>query len=94
MVKLPKSVRTHCPYCNKHTLHKLEKVRKGRPSSLSWIARQKERRASGIGNKGKFSKVPGGEKPTKRVNVRFRCTECNRAHSRKMFRASKFELEE
>lgn len=92
-MKMPKKIRTHCPSCRKHTLHEVEKVKSGRPSSMTWITRQKKRR-TGIGNAGKFSKVPGGDKPTKKINVRYRCTECNKAHTRKGFRASKFELME
>jgi large subunit ribosomal protein L44e len=51
-------------------------------------------RAQGIGNSGKFSKVPGGDKPTKRVNLRYRCSECKKAHNRKGFKVSKFDLVE
>lgn len=93
MAKMPKKIRTHCPFCKKHTIHEVEKVKKGRTSSLTKIARQKAR-SQGIGNLGKFSKVPGGDKPTKRVNIRFRCTKCKKAHTRKSFRASRFDLEE
>ncbi|MGZ4902216.1 MAG: 50S ribosomal protein L44e [Halobacteriota archaeon] len=92
-MKMPKKIRSICPVCKKHTTQEVEKVRKGRASSLTWITRQKNRRR-GIGNLGKFSKVPGGDKPTKRVNIRYRCTECNKAHTRKGFRVSKFELVE
>lgn len=92
-MKMPKKIRTHCPYCNKHTEHIVERVKKGQPSGLNWIVRQKRRR-SGIGNSGKFSKVPGGDKPTKKVNLRFKCTVCNKSHSREGFRVSRFELVE
>ncbi len=92
-MKMPKKLKTHCPYCKKHTMHEVEKVKKGRTSTLTWIARQKER-TKGIGNLGKFSKVPGGDKPTKRVFLCYRCTECKKAHQRPCFRASKFELVE
>jgi large subunit ribosomal protein L44e len=60
---------------------------------MNRIVRQKKRR-SGIGNAGKFSKVPGGDKATKRINVVYRCTECGRAHTRKSFRAGRFEIVE
>ena len=43
---------------------------------------------------GKFSKVPGGDKPTKKINVRYRCKACNKAHLRPGYRVSKFELTE
>lgn len=90
-MKMPNKFRTHCPYCKKHTIHKVERVKRGRASSITRIERQK-RRSYGIGNRGKFSKVPGGDKPTKRVNLRYRCNVCHKAHTRKCFRASKFEL--
>lgn len=90
-MKYPKKVRTYCKYCNKHTVHEVEKVSKGSQSSLRWINRQKKRRGR-VGNLGKFSKVPGGDKPTKRVNIRWRCTECGKAEHRPTWRAKRFEL--
>ncbi len=92
-MKMPKQIKAHCPFCNKHTLHTVERVRKGRATTMAHIDRQKKR-AQGIGNSGKFSKVPGGDKPTKRVNLRYRCNECNKAHNRKGFKVSKFDLVE
>ena len=90
-MKMPKRVRIFCPYCGRHTVHEVEKVKKGRPSSLNWIVRQKKRK-SGIGNSGKFSKVPGGDKPTKKVFLRYKCMECKRAHQRGGFRVSRLEF--
>ena len=37
-------------------------------------------------------KPEGREKPTKRVNVIYRCTETGKAHAPKCKRAKKFEL--
>jgi large subunit ribosomal protein L44e len=93
-VKMPKLVKAHCPFCNKHTPQNVERVRKGRESSMTHIKRQRLLRANGIGNQGKFSKVPGGDKPTKRLNLRYRCTVCKKAHNRAGFRAGKFDLVE
>jgi large subunit ribosomal protein L44e len=92
-MRIPKRFRTHCPYCKMHTEHIAEKVKKGKRSSMTRIERQKKRR-SGIGNSGKFSKVPGGDKPTKRVELKYRCTECNKSHIKPCFRAKKFEFKE
>ncbi|MCK5660837.1 MAG: 50S ribosomal protein L44e [Methanosarcinales archaeon] len=92
-MNMPKRFRTHCPSCNKHTEHVVERVKKGKASSLTRITRQKKRQ-TGIGNSGKFSKVPGGDKPTKRVHLRYRCSVCKKAHQRKCFRAKSFELVE
>ncbi|NJE79630.1 50S ribosomal protein L33, partial [Thermococcus sp. GR4] len=27
-MKYPKQIRTYCPFCKKHTIHKVEKVKK------------------------------------------------------------------
>jgi large subunit ribosomal protein L44e len=69
------------------------KVKKGKVRHFNWIDRQKGRRSM-VGNMGKFSKVPGGDKPTKKINVRYRCTVCGKAHLRPGFRIGKFELTE
>ncbi|MCQ1536272.1 50S ribosomal protein L44e [Methanosarcina sp. KYL-1] len=92
-MKIPKRFRTYCPFCKTHTEHVAERVKKGRASSMSHIERQK-RRQKGIGNSGKFSKVPGGDKPTKRIWLRYRCSVCKKAHQRPCFRAKKFEFKE
>lgn len=92
-MKMPKEIKAHCPFCKKHTLHVVERTRRGRATTTAHIDRQKKR-AVGIGNSGKFSKVPGGDKPTKRVNLRYRCKVCNKAHNRKCFKISKFDLVE
>src|SRR5659263_368364 len=61
-MKIPKNFNTYCPSCKTHTLHVVERVKKGQASTLTRIVRQKARH-TGIGNSGKFSKVPGGESP-------------------------------
>ncbi|MBO4302369.1 50S ribosomal protein L44e [Methanosarcinaceae archaeon] len=92
-MKIPKKFRTYCPFCKKHTEHTVERVKKGKASSLTMIARQKKRQ-TGIGNSGKFSKVPGGDKPTKKIFLKYKCNTCNKAHQRPCFRAKKFEFAE
>ena len=92
-MKMPAKFTTYCPFCRNHQVHEVEKVKKGKTTGLHWIDRQKARR-SHIGNRGKFSKVPGGDKPTKKINVRYRCVTCGKAHLRKGYRVAKFELTE
>lgn len=93
-MKMPKIIKTYCPFCKKHTEVSLERVKKGRASSLKQVASRQRKRQTGIGNSGKFSKVPGGDKPTKKVALKYRCSVCNKAHQRKGFRAKKFEFVE
>jgi large subunit ribosomal protein L44e len=92
-MKMPSKFRAYCPFCLSHRELEVERVKRGKTTGLHWIDRQKARRG-GVGNMGKFSKVPGGDKPTKRINVRYRCTTCNKAHLRPGFRIAKFELTE
>jgi large subunit ribosomal protein L44e len=92
-MKMPNKFRTHCPFCRTHTVHTVERVKKGKASSMTRITRQRKRQ-TGIGNAGKFSKVPGGDKPTKKVALRYRCNTCKKAYQKKCFRAGKFEFKE
>ncbi len=84
---------TYCPHCNEHHEHEVEKVRRGRETGMKWIDRQQERNA-GIGNDGKFSKVPGGDKPTKKTQLTYRCNECGTAHQREGWRAGRLTFQE
>jgi len=92
-MKMPAKFTTYCPFCRNHQVHEVEKVKKSKTTGLHWIDRQKARRGK-VGNMGKFSKVPGGDKPTKRIWLRYRCTVCKKAHQRPCFRAKKFEFKE
>ncbi|MFB6354116.1 MAG: 50S ribosomal protein L44e [Halobacteriales archaeon] len=92
-MQMPRRFNTYCPNCDTHTEHEVEKVRRGRETGLKWIDRQRKRN-SGIGNDGKFSKVPGGDKPTKRTNLTYRCADCGKAHLREGWRAGRIEFQE
>lgn len=90
-MEMPRRLNTYCPHCNAHHEHEVEKVRRGQETGMKWIDRQRKR-SQGIGNHGKFSKVPAGEKPTKRTNLTYRCSECGKAHRRKGWRAGRLEF--
>jgi len=93
-MQMPRRFNTYCPHCNAHEEHEVEKVRSGRPTGMKWNARQTKRGKSTIGNAGKFSKVPGGDKPTKKTNLKYRCSECGKAHMREGWRAGRLEFQE
>jgi large subunit ribosomal protein L44e len=92
-MEMPRRMNTYCPHCNEHYEHEVEKVRSGRETGMKWIDRQRERN-SGIGNDGKFSKVPGGDKPTKKTQLKYRCGECGKAHQREGWRAGRLTFQE
>ncbi|MDZ7850863.1 MAG: 50S ribosomal protein L44e [Halodesulfurarchaeum sp.] len=93
-MQMPRRINTYCPHCDTHTQHEVEKVRRGRETGMKWADRQEKRGKSTIGNAGKFSKVPGGDKPTKKTDLKYRCSECGNAHLREGWRAGKLELTE
>ncbi|MGM0591639.1 MAG: 50S ribosomal protein L44e [Halobacteriota archaeon] len=93
-MQMPRRFNTYCPHCNTHHEHEVEKVRRGRETHLKWNYRQQQRRSAVIGNAGKFSKVPGGDKPTKKTHLKYRCSECGKAHMRKGWRAGRLEFQE
>lgn len=91
-MKFPQTIKVFCPYCRHHTLHRVS------------IAKRKPRRTLAVGQRRFLSKLRGygsfpkekpvgREKPTKRVDLRFECTECKRKHPHgKGFRVKKLEL--
>ena len=93
-MKYPKTVRTLCPFCKKHTEHSIKQSkRKGRSKAhpLSQSQRRFKRKLKGYGS---FPRPnPKGEgKPTKKVDLRLTCSECKKAHTKKGFRVRRFEL--
>ena len=93
-MKAPKLVRTYCPYCKKHQEHTVKVVRKRARSSAhpnSASVRRFARKEKGYGG---FPKpIPKGEgKPTKKLDIKLLCKVCNKQHTKRGFRAKKFEL--
>jgi len=101
-VKLNKIVKRHCPYCKKHTEHKVSQNKKKSPSSLSYGSKVRARRrgaARGFGGRGRYSKPAvtkfkmTGSKVTKKTDLRYECKECKKSHiQRKGIRAKKVEF--
>jgi large subunit ribosomal protein L44e len=94
-MEMPRRFNTYCPHCKEHHEHEVEKARTGRTSGMTKVnGRQRDRALSTIGNSGKFSKVPAGEKPTKKTDLVYRCSECGKAHLREGWRAGRLEFQE
>ena len=79
MVKRPRQVMRYSPSAGKHTLHTVERVKKKRASELRWGQRRFRRVMAGYRGFPR-PKPDGREKPTKRVNILYRCTETGKAH--------------
>ncbi|RQG88967.1 50S ribosomal protein L44e [Natrarchaeobius halalkaliphilus] len=93
-MQMPRRFNTYCPHCHEHHEHEVEKVRTGRSSGMKWDARRTRRNTAVIGNAGRFSKVPGGNKPTKKTDLKYRCGECGKAHLREGWRTGRLEFQE
>jgi large subunit ribosomal protein L44e len=88
-MKIKKSVKRYCPYCKKHTEHKVSQNKKKSPSSLTYgskIRARRRGRARGYGNLGRYSKPAiskfkmTGKKQTKKTDLRYECTVCKKSH--------------
>lgn len=96
---VPKSLRTFCPHCNKHTEHSVS-IYKAIPKrrALSEGQRRAERRRRGHGNKGRYSKKPITQikthaKTTKKGVLVLKCPECGKVQHRSLGqRLKKLEL--
>lgn len=101
-MKIPKMIKRYCPYCKKHTEHKVSITKKKSPSSLSYGSKVRARRrgqARGKGNLGRYSKPAitkfkmTGKKTTKKTDLRYECKECKKTHvQRKGIRTKRVEF--
>ena len=103
-MKMPKTRRTYCPFCKKHTEHKIVESKKRTPSSAHPMGygsrlRAKRRGRLGMGNQGRYSKPPisrwkmAGKKQSKKTDFRFECTVCKKMHNQRQgFRSKRIEF--
>jgi large subunit ribosomal protein L44e len=90
-MKFPKTVKTFCPYCKKHTEHTVEIAKKKPRRTLAQGQRRFLRKLKGYTS---FPRPkPDVEKATKKLDLRFKCKVCGKKHERGQgWRAKKFEL--
>jgi len=100
-MKIPKTKKRLCPYCKKHTEHKVynQKTRGLNATHTqtrgSKVRTKKRGRRTGVGNKGKLSrKAIGswkmtGAKTSKKTDLRYTCKECKKTHMQSVGKRSK-----
>lgn len=102
-MKVPKLKNRHCPYCRKHTEHKVTQAKRRTPGSSKPLGRNAKPRTAfgkGMGNLGKYGSKPAigsfkmtGKKQTKKTDFRYECKECKKTHCQKSgFRAKRIEF--
>ncbi len=90
---MPKQQRKYCPYCRKHTLHTVEEAKRRQRRTLSKGQRRFLRKMKGYGSFPKEN-PKGREKPTRKQDLRYKCSECKKKHSIGLgFRVKKLEFE-
>ena len=92
-MKIPKKQKRFCPYCKKHTEHKMGKVSSGKQRrALAAGQRRFKRKMKGFGSFPK-SNPKDRAKPTKKLDLRYECKECKKKHTiGHGFRVKKFEV--
>ena len=91
MVTIPKKMKTHCPVCNKHKIHKISQYKKGQESSVNQGRRRYDSKQKGYGGQKKpiFHKKV---KTTKKVVLKLECTECKKKRMQNFGRAKTINL--
>ncbi len=105
-MKFPKERKRLCPFCKKHTVHKIKQEKnrgknKTHPMTTGSKCRTRARGEwRGAGNKGKYSRgAPNswkmsGKKRTKHTDLRYTCADCRKTHAQSHgFRAAKMQFE-
>jgi len=102
-MKIPKEIKRLCPYCKKHTTHKVSASKKRAPSSLAHASKYRAKlrgKGRGCGNRGKYGSKPAitkwkmtGKKSSKKTDFRYECKECKKTHMQSSgIRAKKVEF--
>jgi len=102
-MKIPKITKRYCPYCKKHSEHKITQSKKRTPGSAHPLAKFAKTRSGfgkGKGNLGKFGSKPPvskwkmtGKKASKKTDFRYECKQCKKQHiQKKGIRAKRVEF--
>lgn len=104
-MKKPKKTKRYCPFCRKHTEQKISLVSSGhKRSAMKKGSKERARlrgRGRGYGNLGKWGSKPAitawkrKTKSTKKANIMYTCSVCNRSLlQKKGIRTTKMQIEE
>jgi len=76
-LKIPKKQRRYCRFCRKYTIQKVELAKRRPRKKNSKSQRSFKRKLKGYGS---FPKPnpKGREKPTRKLDLRYKCTECGK----------------
>ena len=90
-MKYPKEIRTYCPYCRKHTVHKAKLASKGKARPLAVGNRKHARKLMGHGGKRAGEKTV--KKQGKRQKLVLECSVCKKKQERVVGTRTKKKIE-
>ena len=91
-MKMPKKQRRYCRYCKKHTVQTVKEAKRKTRRTDTKSQRRFLRKKKGYGSFPKEN-PKGREKPTRRKDLRYVCSECKKSNIiGEGFRVKKFEL--
>lgn len=90
-MKVPRTINTYCPKCNKHTEHTLSLYRKGKDRALAKGNRRYKRKQKGYGGQRK-PKLRKTAKTTKKQTFKLRCRDCGYTIMKSGIRLRKVEV--
>ncbi|MFH0861237.1 MAG: 50S ribosomal protein L44e [Candidatus Altiarchaeota archaeon] len=80
-MKVPQTLRTHCPHCNKHTEHQVRVAKKGKERTMTRGRRKYTEVKRGYGGSPRTPKKPV-YKVGKRVVLLLKCKVCGKSHQK------------
>ena len=86
-MKIPQKVKAYCPYCRKHTEHKVSEAKSGKRRSTTAGQVRHVRKTKGYTSKiaGKAKHV----KQSKKQKMMLKCAECGKKHEKIIRRTKK-----
>ncbi|KAL0238996.1 hypothetical protein PCE1_004687 [Barthelona sp. PCE] len=90
MVSCPPTIRTYCPNCNKHRVHKVSQYKKSKESKFAKGRRRYDMKQAGFGGQTKPI-LKRKAKTTKKTLLRLTC-QCGAKNQRKLRRSKKFDI--
>jgi large subunit ribosomal protein L44e len=95
-MKMPRRINMYCPNCGKHTSHTVSQARKRARGELRKGHRRFRRKVKPTGKtrgaRGFPKSSQKSQKPTKKQDLRYRCSVCNKSQTKPCFRAKTLEF--
>ena len=79
-MKIPAVIKTYCPFCKKHTEHKVREHKEGKRRTLAWGQVKFIKQTKGY--KGKKAGKPKKVKQRKKVKLMLECMLCHKKHEK------------